>query len=106
MMLRPGNAALTPDWREISLGAAVALDAACRQDVRLRRMRWHKSSPTMRQSMASIPASAGWRTCGLPLADLERLQLNIVLSHAAGTGRPLPKPIARLMVALQLASLS
>src|SRR5690606_18281677 len=38
-------------------------------------------------------------------ADLARLQRNIVLSHAAGTGDPLPQRIVRLMMALKLASL-
>src|SRR5690606_34211505 len=39
-------------------------------------------------------------------ADLERLQRNIVLSHAAGVGEAAPVPIVRLMMALKLASLA
>ncbi|GAB0119590.1 histidine ammonia-lyase [Acidisoma sp. 7E03] len=39
-------------------------------------------------------------------ADLEKLQRNIVLSHAAGVGEPMPAPVARLMMALKLASLA
>jgi histidine ammonia-lyase len=39
-------------------------------------------------------------------ADLQTLQRNIVLSHAAGVGQPMPVPIARLMIALKLASLA
>ncbi|MDX2202209.1 MAG: histidine ammonia-lyase [Hyphomicrobiaceae bacterium] len=38
-------------------------------------------------------------------ADLATLQTNIVLSHAAGVGAAMPKPVARLMMALKLASL-
>ena len=38
--------------------------------------------------------------------DLLTLQRNIVLSHAAGVGDPMPVPIARLMMALKLASLA
>ena len=38
-------------------------------------------------------------------ADLALLQRNIVLSHAAGVGEPMPPAIARLMMALKLASL-
>ena len=38
-------------------------------------------------------------------ADLETLQRNLVLSHAAGTGPPTPTPIVRLMLALKLVSL-
>jgi histidine ammonia-lyase len=39
-------------------------------------------------------------------ADLETLQRNIVLSHAAGVGDPMPVPVARLMMALKLVSLA
>nr|MBA3446442.1 histidine ammonia-lyase [Pseudaminobacter sp.] len=39
-------------------------------------------------------------------ADLETLQRNIVLSHAAGVGDPMPVSVVRLMMALKLASLS
>ena len=39
-------------------------------------------------------------------ADLETLQRNIVLSHAAGVGDPSPDPVVRLMMALKLASLA
>ena len=38
--------------------------------------------------------------------DLETLQRNIVLSHAAGIGEPLPIPVTRLMMALKLGSLA
>jgi histidine ammonia-lyase len=38
--------------------------------------------------------------------DLAKLQRNIVLSHAAGTGPATPAPIVRLMMALKLASLA
>jgi histidine ammonia-lyase len=39
-------------------------------------------------------------------ADLGVLQRNIVLSHAAGVGEPMPEPVVRLMVALKLGSLA
>jgi histidine ammonia-lyase len=38
-------------------------------------------------------------------ADLARLQRNIVLSHAAGTGEPVAPRVVRLMIALKLVSL-
>ncbi|SON53674.1 Histidine ammonia-lyase [Hartmannibacter diazotrophicus] len=38
--------------------------------------------------------------------DLELLQRNIVLSHAAGTGEAMPRSVTRLMMALKLASLA
>src|SRR5258708_2077912 len=39
-------------------------------------------------------------------ADLEALQRNIVLSHAAGVGAPMPDAVVRLMMGLKLASLA
>jgi histidine ammonia-lyase len=38
--------------------------------------------------------------------DLATLQRNLVLSHAAGTGDPMPIPIARLMMVLKIAGLA
>lgn len=46
--------------------------------------------------LASVRIEAG---------DLETLQRNIVLSHAAGVGETAPTPVVRLMMALKLASL-
>jgi len=42
----------------------------------------------------------------IPPQDLERLQRNLVLSHAAGTGPPLPDEAVRLVLALKIASLA
>ncbi len=39
-------------------------------------------------------------------ADLERLQVNLVRSHSAGIGQPLPQPVVRLLMTLKAASLS
>jgi histidine ammonia-lyase len=39
-------------------------------------------------------------------ADLEQLQRNIVLSHAAGIGERTPAVVVRLMMSLKLASLA
>jgi histidine ammonia-lyase len=47
--------------------------------------------------LASVRIEAG---------DLAALQRNIVLSHAAGVGRPSPIAVVRLMMALKLASLA
>jgi len=45
-------------------------------------------------------------TVRIEAADLEALQRNLVLSHSAGVGPPLPRAITRLMMALKLASLA
>lgn len=42
----------------------------------------------------------------IPLADLRKLQLNLVRSHACGTGEPVPKEIVRIMLLLKIQSLS
>ena len=105
MMLRPGDATLA-DWREIYRGAAVTLDPASQPDVAA-------SAEAVARILAEDAPIYGINTgfgrlasVRIPLADLERLQRNIVLSHAAGTGQPMPKAVARLMIALKLASLA
>jgi histidine ammonia-lyase len=42
----------------------------------------------------------------IPASDLEKLQRNLVLSHACGVGPLLPDPVVRLIMALKIASLS
>ncbi|MFA6127403.1 MAG: histidine ammonia-lyase [Bacteroidales bacterium] len=42
----------------------------------------------------------------IPLKDLQTLQLNLVRSHACGTGEPVPKEIVKIMLLLKIQSLS
>ncbi len=42
----------------------------------------------------------------IPAKDLETLQRNIIISHSAGVGEPLPKNIVRLMLLLRINSLT
>ncbi len=42
----------------------------------------------------------------IPISDLQTLQLNLVRSHACGTGEPVPKAIVRIMLLLKIQSLS
>lgn len=103
--LRPGETSLTA-WRAIHAGATVQLDLACLPAV-------EASAAAVRAILAKGEPVYGINTGFGKLAsvrigdaDLETLQRNIVLSHAAGTGEPMPRPIARLMMALKLASLA
>ena len=41
----------------------------------------------------------------IPQKDIEKLQHNLIISHAAGVGEPLPKNIVRLMLLLRINSL-
>jgi histidine ammonia-lyase len=104
-LLRPGRVPLD-QWRTIYRGAGVALDPAC--------------LPTIERSAAAVAAivAKGEPVYGINTGfgklasvrigsdDLEKLQRNIVLSHAAGVGEPMPVAVVRLMMALKLASLA
>jgi histidine ammonia-lyase len=102
--LTPGRTALA-DWRAIYRGAPAKLDESC-----------HPAVAANAQAVDAIIKSGdavyGINTGFGKLAqvrigtdDLAVLQRNIVLSHAAGVGEPMPAPIVRLMMALKLASL-
>ena len=105
IILTPGEAPFSA-WRDIYRGAVPKLDPAC----------W----PVVERSAALVAAivAHGAPVYGIntgfgklahiriDTTDLETLQRNIVLSHAAGVGEPMPVPVARLMMALKLASLA
>jgi histidine ammonia-lyase len=42
----------------------------------------------------------------IPMKDVETLQRNLIISHSAGVGEPLPKNIVRLMLLLRINSLA
>jgi len=104
IVLIPGAVSLA-QWRAVWEGAAAALDEAAR--------------PAILASAAAVERIVGrgdpvygvntgfgkLATVRIEAADLDRLQRNIVLSHAAGVGAPAPAPVVRLMMALKLASL-
>ena len=104
IVLKPGLASLA-DWRAIYRGAVPTLDPACRAAVA-------RSAAVISRIVAEGQPVYGINTgfgklasVRIESADLARLQRNIVLSHAAGVGEPLPVDITRLMMALKLASL-
>lgn len=105
ILLRPGNVTLV-EWRAIYRGTSIALDSAC----------W----PVIEKSAAAVASmvSKGDPIYGIntgfgklasvriAIEDLETLQRNIILSHAAGVGEPIPAATTRLMMALKLSSLA
>lgn len=102
--LRPGAATLE-HWRAIYRGATPKLDPACRAAVT-------DGAEAVARIVAKGEPVYGINTgfgklasVRIDNADLARLQRNIVLSHAAGVGEPMPVNVARLMMALKLASL-
>jgi histidine ammonia-lyase len=103
--LKPGEVTL-PTWRDIYRGAAVSLDPACHGAI-------ERSAAAVSAILAKGEPSYGINTgfgrlanVRIPPADLATLQRNIVLSHSAGAGPPMPVPIVRLMMALKLGSLA
>jgi histidine ammonia-lyase len=104
ILIRPGAMTLA-DWRGIYRGGACALDRAALPRVAL-----------AAEAVAAIAArgepvygiNTGFgKLAGVRIAagDLATLQRNLVLSHSVGVGDPMSVPVARLMMALKLASL-
>jgi histidine ammonia-lyase len=105
MQVSPGAVPLA-DWRALYRGATPTLDPACRVAIA-------ESAAAVARILARHEPVYGINTGFGKLAtvkigdaDLETLQRNIVLSHAAGVGDAMPVPIARLMMALKLTSLA
>ncbi len=105
IMLHPGSVSLT-DWRSVYFGADIALDQDCRRAI-------EASAKTIETIVAKGDPVYGINTgfgklasVRIGTADLATLQRNIVLSHAAGVGEPLPAAVVRLVMALKLASLA
>jgi histidine ammonia-lyase len=105
LVLKPGEATLA-DWRAIYRGSTPKLDDSCRPLIRA-------SADAVARIVAKGEPVYGINTgfgklasVRIEAADLETLQRNIVLSHSAGVGQPMPVSVVRLMMALKLASLA
>ena len=103
--LNPGAASLA-DWLAIYRGGTPRLNPASQPGIKA-------SAAAVARIVAKGEPVYGINTgfgklasVRIEAADLERLQRNIVLSHAAGVGEAMPIAIARLMMALKLASLA
>lgn len=104
LTLTPGAVSLD-QWRAIYQGAVPMLDPACHAQVQ-------RGADTITRIIAKGEPVYGVNTgfgklasVRIADADLAELQRNIVLSHAAGVGEPMPENVLRLMMALKLASL-
>ncbi|MBY0463801.1 MAG: aromatic amino acid lyase, partial [Burkholderiales bacterium] len=104
-VMMPGEVSLS-QWRDIYRGATPSLHASCAGAVAA-------SADTVARIVAKGDPVYGINTgfgklasVRIPAHDLETLQRNIVLSHCAGVGEATPQPVARLMMALKLASLA
>jgi histidine ammonia-lyase len=91
LTLKSGNATLA-DWRAIYRGAVPKLDNACRPKIKA-------SAEAVARIVAKGEPVYGINTgfgklasVRIPAEDLETLQRNIVLSHAAGVGAEARQP--------------
>jgi histidine ammonia-lyase len=105
VVLEPGEVSLA-QWRAIHAGASAVLAES--------------SAPRIAASAAAVARiiakdqpiygiNTGFgklASVRIDDADLATLQRNIVLSHCAGVGEPMPIPVTRLMIALKLGSLA
>jgi len=105
VVLQPGRVSIE-EWRSIYRGADVRLDPTCTAAI-------EASARAVEAIVAGGDPVYGINTgfgklasVSIGTGDLARLQTNIVLSHAAGVGEPMPTDIVRLMLALKLASLA
>lgn len=105
IVLKPGAVSLA-QWRAVYRGASITLDPACAPLI-------ERAAATVAAIVAKGEPVYGINTgfgklasVRIDAADLETLQRNIVLSHAAGVGEPTSVAVTRLMMALKLASLA
>jgi histidine ammonia-lyase len=104
-MITPGSATL-PELRAVMEGGALALDPGWRATTQ-------RSVDALNARLASGEALYGVNTgfgklasTRIPPEKLAQLQLNLIRSHAAGTGAFLPAPVVRLTLALKALSLA
>ena len=103
--LVPGGVSLV-DWRAIYRGAPARLHPGCLTAV-------DAAAAAVARIVARGAPVYGINTgfgklasVRIDAADLVALQRNIVLSHAAGVGEPMPDRVVRLMIAMKVASLA
>ena len=101
----PGRTTLA-DWRAIYRGAGITLDPACHHSI-VRSANAVEEILARGEPIYGINTGFG-RLASIRIAphELATLQRNIVLSHAAGVGDPMPAHLVRLMLALKLSALA
>src|SRR5262245_9331804 len=82
-------------------GAAVGLSAAARERVRASRAVVDRHASAGRAVYGVNTGFGALADVAIPADQLDRLQLNLLRSHAAGVGEPLPAPVVRAIMALR-----
>ena len=105
LTLVPGHVPLA-QWRQIYRGAAVRLHESAQAAV-VRSAQVVDAIVAKGEPVYGINTGFGkLASVRIEREDLQTLQRNIVLSHAAGVGEPMPANVVRLMMALKLTSLA
>ena len=105
LVLAPGAVSLET-WREIYRGAGARLDPGCHEQIELSAKAVERMAAHGEPVYGINTGFGKLASVRIGLGDLEALQRNLVLSHAAGVGEPTPAAVVRLMMALKLASLA
>ena len=103
--IEPGKMPLSA-WRALTVGASVMLSAEAWPGIE--RSRGHIES-ALQLGHAIYGLNTGFGKLAqtrIPDSQLELLQHNLVLSHAAGVGELLPDPVVRLILGLKIAGLA
>ncbi len=105
MILQPGSVTLA-QWRDVYDGAEASLDPEVAPVVQASAQ---AVTAILAQDVPVYGINTGFgklATVRIAGPDLQTLQRNLVLSHAAGTGEPMPVAIARLMMVLKCCALA
>jgi len=105
MILTPGKARLANLARLYREGEALALDPACRAAVEASAARVAAAAQGAEPVYGVNTGFGKLAHVRIPAQDTVQLQRNLILSHCAGVGKPLPARIVRLVIALKLLSL-
>jgi histidine ammonia-lyase len=105
LSLKPGETPLST-WRKIMEGEKMTLDPSCWANIQ-------KGHDIIQKAARGNDAIYGVNTgfgklahIRIPSEKLKELQINIIRSHCAGVGDPLPREVVRLALALKAASLA
>ncbi len=105
VLLIPGEAALGL-WRKVHEGASLVLQPGfwsvieASHAILLRAARGNDAIYGVNTGFGKLASVR------IPTEKLKQLQVNIVRSHCAGVGEPLPAPVVRLLLGLKAASLA
>ncbi len=104
LVLTPGSATLA-DLSKVLAGEAAALDPSARPGIEASAVRVAEAAAGADPVYGINTGFGKLASVRIPPSDTATLQRNLILSHSAGYGPPLPDAVVRLVMALKLLSL-